>query len=297
MAQREASAPASGLRSMSEAPSLRDYLIDLWQRRSFMMSLATGNLRGRYLETTLGNLWHVLTPALLFVVYYIVFGKLLRLDRGLGDLFLPFLGIGVFTFQYAQRLVLSCGASIANNINLIRSLQFPRAVLPISTTIEQLSGYGFSIIVILGVVVLSGEPVAVSWLMAPLVIVLLTVFSLGVGLIVARLTDRVRDVANVIPFVFRLLFYLSGVIFALTAFVDQQAVNDLGVNASAETVRRLFTLNPYFTYIELLRDALLVDYEAEHPREAWLVASLYAPVSFVVGVLYFRGGEKSYGRG
>ena len=286
------------LRSMAEVPSLRAYLRDLWRRREFTLSLATGSLSGQYLETTLGNLWHVLTPTLLMAVYWLVFGVLLGTDRGLGEgLFLPFLAIGVFTFQFSQRVVGSCGSSIANNVNLIRSLQFPRAVLPIASVIEEVTSYGMSVVVILAILFASGQNVALSWLLAPVVVVLLTIFSAGIGLAVARLTDSIRDVANVIPFVFRLLFYLSGVIFALPAFVTQGRIDQLGLPVSAAVVRHVFVLNPFFTYIEVLRDVLMVDYATEHLRDAWIVAIVYAPVSFLLGLLYFRRGERMYGRG
>lgn len=286
------------LRSMAEVPSLSTYLADLWHRREFTWSLATGSLRGRYLDTTLGNLWHVLNPTLLMLVYWLVFGELLNTSRGLEPgLFLPFLAIGVFTFQFSQRVVLACGSSIANNVNLIRSLQFPRAALPLAAVVEELSGYLMSVIVILGIVLTSGQPPSLSWLLAPVVLLLLTIFSAGLGLAVARLTDTIRDIANVIPFVFRLLFYLSGVIFALTAYVTPAAVERLGVPLSAAQVRHLFVLNPFFTYIELLRDVMLVDYVAEHGRDAWLAGFALAPTTFVLGLLYFRRGEKTYGRG
>ena len=286
------------LRSMASVPSLPEYLAELWRRREFTLSLATGSLRGQYLETTLGNVWHVLNPALMMAVYWLVFGVPLGADRGLAEgLFVPFLGVGIFTFQLSQRIVSSCGSSITNNLNLIRSLQFPRAVLPLASVAEQVTGFGMSVVVIVGIIFASGRPPTLSWVLAPVVIALLTIFSAGVGMVVARLTDSIRDVANVIPFVFRLLFYLSGVIFSLDAFVRQPRLDELGVPLSASFVRHLFVLNPFFTYIELLRDVLLVDYAAEHARDAWIVAVVYAPVSFVLGLLYFRRGEKTYGRG
>lgn len=286
------------LRSMAESQPFGAYVRDLWERRQFTMSLATGSLRAQHLDTTLGNVWHVLNPALLMAVYYVVFGLLLDTRRGV-DNFIGFLGVGIFAFSYLQRTVNSCGSSIPNNLGLIRSLQFPRAVLPISTVIRELTGYGFASLVMLGLLLLTGELPRPQWLLVPVVVVLMTMFAAGLGMIVARLTDRIRDIANIVPYVFRLLFYLSGIIFSVEAFVTPDAVARLGLPASAETVRVIFLINPIYTYIELLRTLLMGSYSlgATELRYAWLMAFLFAPVSFGIGLLYFRGGEKSYGRG
>lgn len=287
----------TGLRSMSEVPSLDEYLRDLWRRREFTQSLATGSLRGQHLDTALGNVWHVLSPALSMAVYYLVFGVLIGTSRGVPN-FIGFLAVGIFTFGFAQRTITACGSSIHNNMALIRSLQFPRAVLPIATVIEQLSAFGFSAIVMIAIMLFTGEPITSRWLLAPVVVALLAVFCAGLGMVVARITDSVRDIANVLPFVFRLLFYLSGIIFALPEFLDAGVMEHLGLPGStAAQVRHAFVLNPFFTYIELLRDVLMDSYVAEHPRDAWIAAIVMAPVVFVVGLLFFRGGEKSYGRG
>ena len=284
------------LRSLSETPPLDRYVRELWQRRQFVWSLATGSLRSEHLDTVMGSAWHVLNPALLMVVYYLIFGVLLDASRGV-DNFVGFLAIGMFTFAFVQRTVMACGSSIANNIGLIRSLQFPRAVLPVATVIREVAGYGFSFIVMLLVLLASGELPRLSWFLAPVVIGLLVMFSAGLGLIVARLTDRIRDLANVIPFIFRLLFYLSGIIFSIDAFVTPEAVARLDLPLTAQQLQRLFLFDPFFTYIDLLRGVLMTDYDTLFPVESWVFAVVTAPLMFSVGLAYFRAGEKTYGRG
>lgn len=292
--QQSTAGPA--LRSMAEAQPLGEYVRELWNRREFTMSLATGSLRAQHLDTTLGNVWHVLNPALLMLVYYVVFGLLLDTSRGV-DNFLGFLGIGIFAFSYATRTVIACGSSIVNNMGLIRSLQFPRAVLPVSTTIRELTGYGFATLVMFAVLLATGEYPHVEWLLLPVVVGLFTVFCAGLGLMVARLTDRVRDMANVIPYVFRLLFYLSGIIYSVDAFITADALDRLGIPLSPETAKALFILDPFYTYIELMRTLLMDSYEIPSEPLTWFAAFVFAPVTFAVGLVYFRGGEKSYGRG
>lgn len=284
MAQPASAPPEDRLRSHVETPALRDYLSDLYRRRQFTWALATGSLRSQHLDTVLGNVWHVLNPMFLSGVYYLIFGVLIGTSRGV-DNFVGFLVVGVFTFQLGQKTVMACGSSLANNVGLMRSLQFPRAVLPISTVIRELLGYGFAFAVMLGILVGTGEVPTLSWLLAPVLVVLMTIFTTGLGMFVARLTERVRDLSNLLPYIFRILFYASGIIFALDVFVEN------------ETLLSLMTLNPFFVYIDLLRDLLMPSYDAVRPFAEWVVALTVGPVVFVAGVLFFRAGEKSYGRG
>jgi teichoic acid transport system permease protein len=158
-------------------------------------------------------------------------------------------------------------------------------VLPLSTVLREFFGYGFAFVVMLAVLIVTGERPTFSWLLSIVLVLLLTVFCAGLGLILARITDRIRDMSELLPYVFRVLFYVSGVIFSLQAFVD------------SARIRRMFILNPFFTYIDLLRHVLMPSYEVEHLRDEWIVAVVVAPVSLLVGLYVFRGGERGYGRG
>ena len=279
------SSPPPGLVRLGGKPALRRYLASLWQRREFAWSIAVGNLRSQHLDTALGNLWHVVNPLLLIGVYWLVFGVLLEgLDRGV-DNFVGFLAVGIFVFNYCQRSISSGASSIVSNIGLIRSLQFPRAVLPISAVIQQLLAFGSGIVVMLVMLVATGEPPQLSWFMlAPLVLVA-TLFSVGGALIAARLTDQIRDVQNVLPYIFRLLFYLSGVLYSVDAFVDD------------ERLLRLFLFNPFYDLVSIARHHLMASHEEPLITWMWLVVSTMTVLFVLVGTTFFRAGEKAYGRG
>lgn len=289
MADTPAPAPppraAPQLVRLGGTPPLSVYLRDLWRRRQFAWSTARGELQTAHLNTVLGNAWHLINPLLLIGVYYLVFGVVLETDRGLGDLFLPFLAIGVFTYQYSQKAITGGARTISSNQGLIRSLQFPRALLPIATVLRETMSYGSSFVVMILVVLLSGEPVVWTWLLLPFVIALQLVFNFGATFVSARLTDKFRDLENILPFVFRLGFYGSGVIFAVDAYLE----NDL--------YRQLFLANPFYVFLTLARELLLADYDAEYVGWMWLSAVLWAAGAFVLGLLYFRAGEREYGRG
>lgn len=270
---------------LGENPPLGTYLRSLWQRREFALSIARGELRSQHVDTALGGVWHLVNPVLLTAVYGLVFGLLLgRLD-GRPDNFLVFLSIGVFAYSYSQRAITSGASAIVNNLGLIRSLQFPRGVLPMASVTRETIAFGWSAAVLVGLMLVTGERPSLMWLVTLPVFALLVVFNVGLAMFIARLTDRTRDIQNVLPFVFRLGFYASGVLFPINRFVDD------------ERLLNLFLLNPFFSFLGLIRWALIGDPGIENLLGLWISVLVWTPLALTAGVIYFRGGEKSYGRG
>lgn len=297
------SAPPSGLLPLGGRPRWRDYLRAIWARREFTYNLAAGQLRGQNLDTLLGNFWQLINPILLIGVYYLVFGVLFGLD-GSGDdadetisairdlrpaNYIGFLAVGVFVYSYLQRCVTGGSSAIVGNLGLIRSLQFPRAVLPASTVIKEVLGFGSSLVVMAAVMVFTGEGVTFSWLLFPVVFVLMTMFAFGGALITARLTEAVRDVRNLLPFVFRLLFYVSGILYDITRFTSNRP------NLAA--LEWLFLFNPFYVYVSLVREVVMVTSTHSTPGLLWLAAVAWSLLALVGGMSYFIGAEKKYGRG
>jgi teichoic acid transport system permease protein len=273
---------------LGRALPLRVYLRSLWERRQFAISVPAGELRSKHMNTLLGNVWHLLNPILQVGVYFLIFGLLLNTKRGVEN-FLPFLAIGVFSFGYMQRSITACASSIISNQGLIRSLSFPRAILPISAVVRETIAFLPALGLLL---VLNGFPpegARVTWpLIVPLTL-LMAMFSLGAGFILARLTDGVQDVSNLLPFLFRLSFYVSGILYAVERWVPERYADWLPVIA----------LNPFYAFISQMRHALMTTYRADPIIDPWLWLSvLVYPVVFLVGgFLFFRAGEHRYGRG
>jgi teichoic acid transport system permease protein len=256
----------------------------VWARRDFATAVAVGEIRSQNMDTVLGNLWHILNPLLLIGIYYLVFGVILGLtERGGVDNFLAFLAVGVFAFHYSQKCVMAGAKSIVGNLGLIRSIAFPRAVKPLSTVIGQTLAFVPAIAVMLVVSAFTGEPPRPAWLAIVPIFVLQGLFNLGAALIAARLTDAFHDLQNILPFVFRLLFYMSGVLYSVDRFIAD------------DRLRSLFLANPFYVYLSLARAPIMDEVDWDPTLAAAAVA--WTVVGLVAGFFYFRAGEENYGRG
>ena len=212
--------PLPELRDAHAAMKLGPYLRDLYERRSYVWYESVSELRNRQVTNVLGNLWHLLNPALNIFVYYLIFGLLLKVDRGV-DNFILFLSTGLFVFQLTQKSTTDGARSIIGNKGLLRAIKFPRAMLPTTAAVTEMLSSLPSFAVLFVIALLTGESPSIRWLLIAPLLVVQFVFNLGASLIAARLTTHFVDVIQILPFFFRLLLYGSGVIFSADAYVER----------------------------------------------------------------------------
>lgn len=257
----------------------REYVRDLWERRHFVMALARTDLRVRHLNSVLGQLWHLVNPALMISVYYFIFGVVLDARRGV-PFYITFLVTGVVTFRSSQSTIVGCAGAIPKNLGLIRSIQFPRALIPLSITIEQVLAFLPAYALVILVAVIDGAPVSWRILLLPLVIAAGAIFSFGFGLTAARLGAGYSDFQQLLPHTFRVLFYVSGVLFSI-----EQSISN-------ESIRRILSLNPFYGLIESARWCLLGD---RLDMIALAALAGWTAIGLVGGLAFFRAAEYRYG--
>jgi len=257
------------------------YVGRLWARRQYITHVPLSELRSQQMNTVLGNLWHLFNPILLITVYALVFGVMLKTDRGVGANFVAFLAVGIFVFNFTQKAAVTGSQSIIANRELLRSISFPRALLPITAVITELLAFLPSLFVMLLTALVFGEPPRWSWFLLPLLVLGQTVFSAGAALVAARAASSFDDVKNVLPFVFRLLFYGSGVLFSARAYVDEDSA-----------VWWVFVLNPMYDLIELYRWLI---FGTGAGLEELISLGVWTAVLFLGGLTWFRQAEASYG--
>lgn len=270
------------LRDARETERLGSYLGALWTRREWAWYVASSELRSRQINSFLGNLWHLLNPILQITVFFIFFGLVLDVRRGV-DNFIGYLAVGIFTYTFTQRAVTAGGKSLTKYRGLIQIVSFPRALLPLTSTITESLAVIPAYIVMLTVALLTKETPGFGWLLIIPFFVLQVVFSAGAALVTARAVSHVADVQQVLPFIFRLGFYASGVLFNVNAYLE------------GSPWKVVFQLNPLYCFIEINRSILLSGVEFE-PRLGF-TALAWSFMAAMGGLIWFRRAEDTYGEG
>jgi teichoic acid transport system permease protein len=236
-------------------------------------------MRAKHMNSVLGQLWHLLNPAMMITVYWLVFGLILDARRGV-EHYVSFLVAGVIVFRFTQNSIIGAAKSIDANLGLIRSIQFPRALVPISEVYAQILALVPGIMLVAVVAAIDGVRPGWSVLALPVVIAVAALFSTGIGLFAARASTTLNDLHQVLPHVFRIMLYMSGVLFSVDAAIDSQRIKDL------------FALNPFYCIITATRWSIIGT-----PTGIWVPISLtvWTFLAVTVGFTWFRRGEHRYG--
>ena len=240
-----------GLKLAGARPSLASYMAMLWQRRHFITGYATARNVSMYTDAKLGQIWQVLTPLLNAGVYYLIFGLLFEASRGVAH-YPAFLVTGVFVFAFSERSIVTGSNVMRANLQLIRALYFPRASLPLAYVIVELQQMLVGLVVLVVIMLVSGEYPSWYWLLLIPVVLLQSLFNTGAALVVARLGGSLADVSELIPFFLRISRYFCGVMYLI---ITLPAVLTLWE-------KQVLSLNPFAVYISLVRVAFMGTYRA-----------------------------------
>lgn len=297
-ASRAAPRPADvpeGLIAVGRRLSTRAYLRLMWERRDFMITVPLGQLRAQNQNTFLGSFWHLLNPLMLAGVYYLIFGILFPAVRDNFDNYAGYLVTGIFGFTYLNKGIMAGTRTVTANLSLIQQISFPRAALPVSAMVVETVAQGPAIIALCGLVLITGSPVAWTWLLLIPVIFIQATFLLGCCFFVARATFHFRDVEQLLPYLLRLWMYMSGLFFPLS-FVTRKLVE----HPDWQWVGTAFQLNPAWLFMSLWRTAMegIADPElGAAPGWYWLAACAWALGTLIAGFYWFRANETEYSRG
>jgi teichoic acid transport system permease protein len=274
-----------GLNRLGQRPRIGAYLRSVWLRRQFIGTLAWSNAYVQNRNTFMGQAWLIINPLMWAAVYYLVFGVGLKTGEGVEN-FVAFLVVGIFMFRHMQACVMGGSKSITGNVSLIRSLHFPRAVLPIATVLTELILLIPALVLLFLIVGISGifvanESPSVTWFLVPAGVAVMSLFTTGAALIMARLVVESRDIGNLIPFVMRAAFYTSGIFFSIKDRFDG-------------TVGMIMSSQPFAVYLEIFRGSLLQSVAVE--GRTWILGAGWGILFLVCGFIYFWLGEERYGR-
>jgi ABC-2 type transport system permease protein len=179
--------------------------------------MAKSDFKLKYQGSVFGYLWSLVTPLLLFGILYLVFTRVLRF--GNVNHYAAVLLINIMLFQFFADATSGAMTSIVARENLVRKMEFPRLVIPLSVVLANTFTLGLDLIVVfVFLVVVTGLPVLSTWALLPVLILWLYVFTVGMSLLLAMVYVRFRDTAQIWTVVSRVLFYGSPVLFPIELF-------------------------------------------------------------------------------
>ncbi len=251
-------------------------IAEVWRQRELTLLFVRRHLASRYRQMALGGLWAVLEPLAQLVLMSVVFGFLLRVQTN-GYPYAVYVFAAMIPWHHFARTTMAVAGSLQENMALISKVYFPRLILPVAAVLRELFDTALQLVILLGVAAWFGF-LPSPWIVvvAPLVLVLVSLAALGVGLCAAGVIVRYRDVRPALSIALQGGMYVSPVLYA----------------ASVVPAGLLFfyQLNPMYWPIEAFRWMLLgqpLTLSMALPVTVAMVAAL-----LVAGLMLFAVNER-----
>lgn len=216
-------------------------LKEVWAYRELLFFLTWRDVKVRYKQTLLGAAWAILQPLFTMLIFSLFFGRLagIKSDNVPYPLF-AFAGLLPWTFF--SNAVTNSGNSLVASAHLITKVYFPRIIVPAAAVCAGLVDLLLGFAVLGGLMIYYGVGLSASMLLLPALVLLVTLFALGVGMLLSALNVQYRDVRHALPFAIQLWMFASPIIYPASFLPERW--------------RPLLALNPLTGIIESFRAAI-----------------------------------------
>lgn len=216
-------------------------LYGLYQYRDLLKQLVVRDVKLKYRRSILGYLWSVLNPLMTMMVLVIVFSNLFRFDI---PNFPVYLITGSTLFGFMSEATTMAIASITGNAALLKKTYVPKYVFTLAGVTSSLVNMLFSMTAIIIVVLITKVQITPYILLAPLVIVEVYLFSLGLGIFLAAASVFFRDLQYLWGIFITMWMYLTPIFYPITIIPEKYRF-------------WYYWLNPMTGYVSQFRDIVL----------------------------------------
>jgi lipopolysaccharide transport system permease protein len=226
--------------AVSPLTLLRQGVAEILSRRRLIRYLVSADMKKRGSDTILGNLWWVLDPLLQMVVYVIfvtVIAKKPAPDYPL------FIFASILPWKWFSAVIGDATTSVVRQDKLIRSIAFPKLVLPVAETTAGVVGFAWGLIPLGALLVLDSSHLSVMVVWIPVIAAVQYVFTLAVAILVSAANVYFRDLGNAVAHLLRLWWFLSPGLYSLASLESThtfQSHRILGDIAAANPFAILF---------------------------------------------------------
>lgn len=251
---------------------------ELWRYRELFYIFTWRDIKVRYKQTFLGIAWVIFQPLVSTGIFTVFFGRLAKIpsDNLPYELFV-FIGM-VFWIFFSSSLT-SASNSFIENVNIIKKIYFPREILTFSGVVTSLVDFLINFVVIIALTLYFGyKPSPTLLVYLPLIILIIFMSASGIGLFLASVNVKYRDVRYILPFFIQIMLFITPVIYPLATVRD--------------TFRPLLAINPMTGVIETMR--VVITNSGTIDINVLLISFVSGLIFLIIGLVYFRITEKFF---
>lgn len=258
---------------------------ELWRYRDLIYMFVKRDFVSIYKQTILGPLWFFIQPIFTTVIYIVIFSGIANLPTDQVPPILFYL-TGILFWNFFSAVLSKSSDTFIQNSNIFGKVYFPRMVVPVSYVSSALLTFMLQLILFLMVYIYyiffttNIEIIVNGYVfLFPIFIIVLTLYSLGIGILISSITVKYRDLRFVVTFGLQLLLYASPVVYSMSS-------------VPSGWLKILLGLNPLTQIIVGFRYAVFS--KGEFDLLEFGVSALLAIVLFLVGFIFFSRAEKNF---
>jgi lipopolysaccharide transport system permease protein len=252
----------------------------LWYR-GLLRNLAKRDFLVRYKQAFAGIIWALVKPLLYVLVFGYIASKISNVNNTLQNYL--YVASALLLWQLFSTVFNDVSNSIVGNSNLFSKVYFPKIIIPLSTILVCLIDFFISLVILIVLFIVSGQPVHWHIVLAPLFIVLTVINGFGLGLFFATVNVKYRDVKFIVPVVLQFGMYVSPVIFSTRYYLDRLPAG----------IHWLFCLNPMVGAIDGFKYALFGG-DAIYNMNYFILSVCISFVFLFIGIRYFYKFERDF---
>lgn len=251
-------------------------LQELWEFRELLYFFTWRDIKVKYKQTVFGILWAIIQPLTMMFVFTALLGKSITKSTDLPISYNVFALSGLLIWGIFSNGVTNSANSMVNNSNIIKKIYFPRLIIPISSVLGACFDFFMALIVFFVFVIIYQTPITwIAVIYIPLAVLFAAFASMSIGLVLAAMNVKYRDIRYVIPFLIQALLFLTPVLYPVSI-------------TSSQWLQLLLKLNPIAGAIELFR-GIFSSYVVDWNTVALSGSSCL--IFLLLGIIVFRKTE------
>ncbi len=238
------------------------------------IDFAKRDLKQRYVGTGLGQFWFVISPVVMIFIYSVIFSDFMKMRMNIVNnsyAYSIYLIPGLFSWTSFSNTILRLNTSFFEKANLIKKINVPMFVFQLSIAFCELFSLAISMILGILFLLIVHQPVTFVFLYIVIVMLLQTVFALGVGVIFSLFTTFFKDLKEIVPIIIQLWFWMTPIIYMSSMLKKKFPY--------------LLYINPFYYYVKIYQDIFL--YSKPPSLEDLLIVSVISFTTlFLAAYLY-----------
>ena len=252
-------------------------LRDVFKYRDLILLLAQRDIKTRYKRSVLGVAWTMLNPLGMMLVLTVAFSQLFSSVAGYPAYILS----GLIIWQFFSQTTTAAMVNLVWGGGLLHRIYLPRTSFALAAMMTGLINLGISLIPLITVILIIGMPIRLSFVFAPIPILLVAMFSLGLGLLISTIAVYFPDVAEMYQILLTAWMYMTPIFYP-------ESILPEGIGWY------MTKLNPVYHLIQMFRICV---YEGRFPSlaEFW-PGALIAVSMLLIGWIVFarKSNEFAY---